>query len=303
MAFCFRRKEAVPKAVRRLAAERIRAALESLKDYRRAESVHGVRKDIKKVRAVLRLARGRIPKKAYRRQTQLLRKAADQLAPTRDAFVKGAALKNLSDHFHDQLGGLALRRLRKQFEGDLAHAEKRFARKKSAHKVKRLLERIPRELATVKLDAKGWKAIAPGIETAFARGRNAYFAARRDPCPEHLHEWRKRVKDLWYQVRMLRPIYREKLASLAHDLKVLSEYLGDDHDLFMLDQSTETAHSKQGELFGPGALNDMIERRRRELQAAAFEAGARLYSETASDFCGRLARYWEAWRDGKRCHP
>jgi CHAD domain len=121
--FCFKRKEAVPQGVRRLAAERIEAALDSLKDYRSAESVRGVRKDIKRVRAVLRLARERIPKKAYRRQTEWLREAADRLAPTRDAYVKGAALRNLREHFHDQLGHAAFRQLRKQMEGDLVQAD------------------------------------------------------------------------------------------------------------------------------------------------------------------------------------
>ena len=171
MGFCFKRKESVPKGVKRLAVERIDAALGSLKDHPGADAVHGVRKDIKKVRAVLRLARERIPKTAYRRQTELLRKAADQLAPTRDAYVKGAALRNLSKHFRGHLYRGDLRPLRKHFDGDLAQAEKRFAKKKSASKVKCLLKRIPKELERLSFDAKGWKTISPGVENAFARGR------------------------------------------------------------------------------------------------------------------------------------
>jgi CHAD domain-containing protein len=300
MSFCFKRKEAVPQGVRRLAAERIEAALDSLKDYRSAESVHGVRKDIKRVRAVLRLARERIPKKAYRRQTELLRKAADRLAPTRDAYVKGAALRDLRAHFQGQLGRGAFRELRKQMEGDLAQAEKRFARKKSARKVKQLLKRMPKELESLEFDAKGWNAIAPGLKTAFARGREAYFLARKEPSPEHLHDWRKRVKDLWYQVSVLRPIYPEQVDAMAAELKTLSEYLGDDHDLFMLHQSLEAEAGAQRELFGPGVLSGLIEQRRRELELAALQAGAQIYAEKPSAFCDRLARYWGAWRDGKK---
>src|SRR5690242_1783369 len=101
MSFRFRRKESVPKGLRRVAEERIESALSLLKDHHRPESVHAVRKDIKKVRAVLRLVRARIPSKAYRRQTDLLRKAADRLAGPRDAYVKGAALRNLSKHLQN----------------------------------------------------------------------------------------------------------------------------------------------------------------------------------------------------------
>ena len=55
MAYRFKKKESVAKAVKRLGRERIEHALECLKDANRAEAVHGVRKDIKKTRAVLRL--------------------------------------------------------------------------------------------------------------------------------------------------------------------------------------------------------------------------------------------------------
>ena len=49
------RRESVSKAVRRLGRGRIRDALECLKDCDRAEAIHCSRKDIKKVRAVLRM--------------------------------------------------------------------------------------------------------------------------------------------------------------------------------------------------------------------------------------------------------
>jgi CHAD domain-containing protein len=300
MGFCFKRKEAVPKGVRRLAEERIKAALASLQDCRRAEAVHGVRKDIKKARAVLRLARERMPKKAYRRQTELLREAAERLAPTRDAYVKGAALRNLKEHFQGQLGRRAFRQLRAQMEGDLALAEKRFARSKGARKIKQLLKRIPKEIEALELDAKGWDAIAPGLKAAFAEGRDAFLEARHEPSPEHLHDWRKRAKDLWYQVRVLRPIASRELDVMAAELKTLTEYLGDDHDLFMLGQSVEAEAPNQLQLLEPGALTGMIDQRRRELQVAALKAGEQIYSEKPAEFCDRLAQYWKAWRDGAK---
>jgi CHAD domain-containing protein len=304
MGFRFKRKEPVPKGVRRLATERIKAALESLKDFRRAEAVHGVRKDIKKVRAVLRLARYRIPKKAYRRQTDLLRKAADRLAPTRDAYVRGAALRKLHKHFHAQLGHGAIRKLRKEMEGDLADAEKRFVRKKGARKIKELLKRIPDELDHLKFEAKGWETIAPGLQVAYARGREAYLTARRDPSPDHLHDWRKRVKDLWYQVSVLRPMAAKETDALWCQLKTLSEQLGDDHDLYMLQQSTSADADGdgdgdgQGELFASGVLSSLIEQRQRQLQSAALELGRTIYAEKPVVFCRRLGSYWERWRKG-----
>src|SRR5437879_5051591 len=108
MAFCFKRKESVAKGIRRMCRERIEAALESLKHCQQAEAIHCVRKDIKKVRASLRLVRDAIPQKAFRQLTKMLRESASHLSPTRDAHVKIKAFKNLVQHFRPELGPGAL---------------------------------------------------------------------------------------------------------------------------------------------------------------------------------------------------
>src|SRR5436190_5187254 len=99
MAFCFKRRESVVKAVRRLGRERIEHALECLKECDHTEAIHCARQDIKKVRAVLRLVRTAIPKKAYCCVRDPLRDAANQLAAPRDAYVKTQTLRNLAQHF------------------------------------------------------------------------------------------------------------------------------------------------------------------------------------------------------------
>src|SRR5687767_9950738 len=112
MAFCFKRKESVSKGIQRVGRERIANALECLKDCRRAEAIHCARKDIKKVRAALRLVRAQISKKAFRRQIRLMRQAASLLAAPRDSFVKVKTLRNLTRHFKGQLAPGALRHVR-----------------------------------------------------------------------------------------------------------------------------------------------------------------------------------------------
>jgi CHAD domain-containing protein len=302
MAFCFKRKEPVRKGIRRLATERIESALDCLKDVRRAEAVHEVRKDIKKVRAILKLARPDMPKKDYRHQTEILRKAASELAATRDAYVKGSAFEHLSDHFDGQLRPRRVRQLRKAFAGDLAKAQKQFTKKKLTVKVKQALQRIHKQLDDVEFTAKGWKAIRPGLTTAYTCGRRDYDNASATPSPEHLHEWRKRVKELWYQLRILQPICPEDLDPLAEEFKDLGECLGHDHDLFLLQQALEEDHGLGLPAADRLMVTSLIEKRQRELRLTAMEKGARLYAEKPADFCARLARQWHLWRSGKSRH-
>src|SRR5258708_3938354 len=167
MAYCFTRKESVAKAVRRVGCERNEDALECLKKCRDSGAIHCVRKDIKKVRAVLRLVRTEVPKKSYRRQIKLLREAANQLTAPRDAYVKAAALKDLSHHFKGQLAPGAWHPIRAAMQNALVTESRRFAKNKSAKRVQRLLRRQAKELDDLAVSGKGWKAICRRIKTSY----------------------------------------------------------------------------------------------------------------------------------------
>ena len=206
MAFCFKKNEPVGKAIRRLGRERIESALECLKDVGRAEAVHGARKDIKKTRAVLRMVRANIGKKEFRRFARRLRDAATDLAAPRDAYVKVQTLQNLTRRFKGQLAPGALRRVRLELRHAFDEEKKRFGSEKVTRPVERTLRRVAEELEHLEVSGKGWNAISPGVKAAYSLGRCAYQTALKDSSPENFHEWRKRAKDLWYQVSLLRPV-------------------------------------------------------------------------------------------------
>ena len=148
------------------------------------------------------------------------------------------------------------------------------------------------------LRQSGWKALEPGLLRSYVRGRKALATAHREPTVENLHEWRKRVKDLWYHLRLLTPLAPGIVGGQAEEAHRLSDLLGDDHDLAVLRAALET---------GAGALavdldavNGLIDHRREQLQAEALHVGARLYAESPSAFGRRLHRYWKTWRAAAR---
>ena len=299
MAFCFKRKESVAKGVRRLGRQRIENALECLKDCRHAEAIHCARKDIKKARAVLRMVRSNIVRKEFRRFTKLLREAASHLAAPRDAYVKAKALTNLARHFKGQLAPGALRHIRSHLRRASDDETKRFVKEKQAKAVERLLRSVAKEFECLEISGKGWKAIGPGVKSAYSEGRRAYQTVLKDPAPENFHEWRKRAKDLWYQVSLLRPVWPEQMDAIARELETLGEYLGDDHDLFILQQSVQGQGAGDGDQRELEILHGLIEERQRELRAAAVALGTRFYAEKSSTFCERLGGYWSTWRREK----
>jgi len=297
MAFRLKKKESVSKAVRRLGRERMDDALQCLAHRERAQTVHRVRKDIKRVRAVVQLVRSEIPKKACGRITGLLREAADQLSPIRDAYVKAMMLKKLKQHFPGLLAPGAFRHTLTELRDVFDEEMKRFAKKRIARKVARSLRGVEKELNQLKVSGKGWKALCPGVKASYSKGQRAYQTVLKDSSPENFHEWRKSAKTLWYQVTLLQRIWPEQMDAMADELDKLGDLLGDDHDCVMLREATDekgAVDAKQAEL---EMLKGLIDERQSELRTAALAIGSRFYSEKPSVFCNRLAGYWQIWRN------
>ncbi|MGH7944437.1 MAG: CHAD domain-containing protein [Opitutaceae bacterium] len=294
MAYRWKRKESVRKAVRRLGRERIEHALACLERCEEADAIHCARKDIKKVRAELRLVRARIAKKEYHRLKMILRKAAANLAAPRDAFVKSQAVRALAAHYKRQLAPGALRQIRSELRADATAEIKRFRKNKATRIVARTLRRACRTLDDLKVDGRGWTALRPGLQSIYRKGRRACASVQTDPSPENFHAWRKCAKDLWYQVRVLQPMWPEQMEATAVELGTLGDLLGDDHDLFVLQQDVaarELRDERERE-----TLNGLVAQRQRELRAAALGLGTRFYAEKSAAFCDRLSGYWRTWR-------
>jgi CHAD domain-containing protein len=118
--------------------------------------------------------------------------------------------------------------------------------------------------------------------------------SRHNPLPENFHEWRRRAKDLGYQLRLLCPVQPVELRAMTDELEKLSNHLGDDHDLVMLKQFiADACNGKAKEI---KALKDLIDLRQRELRCAAEKIGSQFYAEKSAQFCARLKNYWNVWR-------
>jgi CHAD domain-containing protein len=137
------------------------------------------------------------------------------------------------------------------------------------------------------------------VNAAYNRGQEIFQLVLKVPSPENFHLWRKRAKDLWYQITLLRRLWPEQMEAMGHELETLGEYLGDNHDLDLLRLDVEDrcagVNSHEVE-----TLKALIDERRRELRTAALALGSRFYAEKPSAFCDRIAGYWRVWRHEKK---
>jgi CHAD domain-containing protein len=296
----FKRKESVRKAVKRIARRRTEKALEALQHCERLEAVHTVRKEIKQLRALLRFTREAIPASDYKCCSSDLREAARCLACARDAHVKVRALTDLAKHFKKELAQRPFKQIKHLLAEDCRRERGELSRSHAARQVERILKNFGRRADALSFRCSGWRAIGPGLRRSYCDGRRGYQHACRMAAPENFHEWRKRVKDLYYQIGLLCAIWPEQMGAVDAELDALGERLGDAHDLALLLEPKVLKGFQKCSEEEAEALTELVEKREKELQRSALLMGARFYQEKPSIFCNRLRQYWKRWRRDPR---
>jgi CHAD domain-containing protein len=264
--------EAPRDAVERVRRQQLEAAAEALEaGDDPVEGIHDARKRIKKTRALLRLARPGLRTKAYRRRNRALRDAGRGMSGTRDADVLVETVDLLAERFVGQRPQSFFAAIREPLARD-AHGSAGTGEHAAT------LRGLAQEAWPLKgLDAD---ALADSLKRTYVRGRKAFARAERKPSTTNLHEWRKRVKDLWYQERLLEDTWPGVMKAQAREAKKLSKLLGEDHDLAVL-----------ADQFQDPELHELIDARRAELQAEARALGRRVYAERPKAFARRAHRY------------
>jgi CHAD domain-containing protein len=263
-----------------------------------ADAIHEARKDIKKIRSALRLVRDAIGEQDWRRENDHYRDVARKLSSFRDAEILVEAVDGLAERFGPEVRKRS-EALRKQLD-----EENRAAHDDGT--IERTMAGAAAELATgrstiggLALEGDGWKLIAPGLHRSYRRGRKRLRSVEEKASVTNLHELRKRVKDLWYQLRLIREADRAMIGSLADHAHDLSDHLGDDHDLALLREEVQRRRDVFESPSDQRHLLEEIDQRRGELQFAAISLGERIYAEKPKRFTKRLEKRWDAWRDSK----
>lgn len=300
MSYVLQPQEQIGPGLRRIALDQLDHACESLTHpgQRPYEAIHDARKRFKKIRALLRLVRDEIGPDLYRQENVFYRDAGRRLAGVRESFVMIQTLDEVLAAYSGEIDGEAFRQTREQLSADHRELSRRIMQEEEIPaQVAELIESGRRRLATLPIKRQTYEAIRPSLRRVYARGHKGLHKAYETPQPENFHEWRKRVKYIWYHVRLLDPLWPGLFPAWAEQLHDLSEYLGVAHDLAqlratILERPELCADDEQRRL-----LLDLLERRRAELEATAHPLGRRIYSERPEAFVERMGGYWEVWQE------
>jgi CHAD domain-containing protein len=252
----------------------------------RTELVHEARKAIKRMRAMARLLREDIGKQEFQRVNSSLRAAGKRLASTRDADVRIATLRDLRERYPEQLADARVDALLGRLEQSRASERELDPEAEVSANV----AQMRRELLRWNLIEHHPNALVAGLRAIYRDGRRRYRRVKRSRArdPELLHDWRKRVKALYYALDMLGGRRSPAFGKLTRRVDRLGEALGREHDLWML--ASFLADEQQLDATTRALLLELLERRRERLQKRALKRGARLYARKPSRFAARAGR-------------
>lgn len=253
-------------------------------------AVHSVRKRGKEVRALARLVREPLGVE-WSAFNAGVRDASNELSSIRDAHAVLATLDDL------------LRACGMADDPDLDAVRSVFAEAAAAatigirghdrriEKARELLLQAHESVGLWSID-EGSAWLVAGFSNTYGRGQRALKRARKRPTDDRMHELRKRVKTLWYQVRLIEASAPSVLIPLVAQLHQLGDALGDDHDLAVLVGHMEGQPERFGGEERANRVVALARSQQDDLRRRAFRLGDTVYAETTTAFVARIEHYW-----------
>ena len=280
--------------IKRVVNERLEDSVQHLDNYGQNpdEAVHEVRKNMKKTRAVLRLARYSYPDDRYKKLNAFYRDTSKRFAALREAKVHRETIHHLKEDNNDlpPLADIVENIINNYYQ----HAAEQMSRHENIlTEVSSQLKDSKKDIEDLPLESTHFDLVYNGLKKIYKQGRDAFSDVKKVPDAEHFHEFRKRVKYLWYHLRLLRNAWPVVLKGYNKSLDKLSDFLGEEHDLaelkhLILDsgQLKTVSENEKKELI------QIIEAKRKDIQAHIYPAGEKLYYEKPKRFTNRIAHYW-----------
>ena len=262
-----------------------------------SEDVHETRKNFKKIRTVFRLIKSEIGQNKHQIENSFYRDSGRILSDLRDSTVLIQTFDKLLKISELEMSNFDF----SGFKNFLVEKQKSISASK--HKKSQVISSLTTDLLLARSRVFDWqitgdnfKIVKKNLARIYELGQDRMYAVFNEAIKENVHEWRKRVKDLWYSMRILSNLWPEIMSPLVLLLGKLSDLLGDTNDLFLLKERIITNQNKFKDSQHTRELINFIARRIIDLLRDARTIGRKVYSEDSKYFVGRMENYFEIWR-------
>jgi CHAD domain-containing protein len=285
--------QSVSNEIRRIVLQQLDRAtseLTSIGDPESDEAIHDARRRVKKIRAIIRLVRPVLGKE--HRADPELRRVSKLLAPVADGQGVIDTLNQLLKRYRRELPAKTAEAIRADLIDRGRRIDTQASKDGVLEKAQMTLRAERQRVKRWKINADGFRAVAPGLKASVRRARAAMVDAWLHPTASHHHTWRRHVKNHWFHVRLLGARCGYQLQSYQRQLEALDGILGEYHNLVLLHEVlvSDTA-LPQKEV---ARCLSIVERYQRALRRHAHVLGIRIYSEKPRRFVRRVRELWDA---------
>jgi CHAD domain-containing protein len=290
VAFRLKGARAIDEQLGSIVERELAKATDAVDRSRDESSIHEARKHLKKVRSILRLLRKPLGHQ-YDALNAPIRVAAHRMSAIRDADALVATMKSLSARYHDVISPAIRGKATSALKAQRKQAYARLAGRSLAN-ARQILVKTRRRIRSRVRDATTGRSMRVGVTHGYRRARRAMadaIAAGADDA--RFHAWRRRVKDHWYQMRLLDRVDRHA-SERARRLEQLQDWLGDDHNLVVLRAAMLAEPHRFGGARGVAAILGCIDKRLAALRRRSVRRGRRLFARKPSSFRKEIGRGW-----------
>jgi CHAD domain-containing protein len=290
---CLHTDEPLGAGVLRVAEELIDSVTDSFEHLKQndGEYVHNVRTTIKRLRALLRLIRPAAGETFFSRENARLRKAGQRLAVARDTEVARETLKTLPVSSEPE---------KKAVAAALAGLESKTPPAPDVGgalaAISEDLKQTKRNLRRLKLVGREWEVVGTGLEEVYRQSRKRMNAALQDGGVDAFHKWRIRVKNLFYELEMLEPVWPKRIDRMTARLSKLQDKIGLDHDLAVLRALLRKTPETFGGTESVERVIDCLDGKSQKLRHAAEPLGDKIFAKKPRRFARKLGRHWRTRR-------
>ncbi|MBL3655220.1 CHAD domain-containing protein [Fulvivirga sediminis] len=276
-------------------------AIEKVTTETRHETIHSLRKSFKRIRAILRLIREKIGKQEYKKQNTFYRDLGRQISDLRDSTSIIEVLDDLrikhkkeleTDAFELPLESLTYYR-RQATKKQLDQEDKlSFIQSALYDKLIASEEWIP--------EIESFTDLSPSLRRVYKRGKEGLAKSIESKSPQDFHEWRKRAKYLRFEMEVLNRIWPKPMKAFAKELHDITDYLGTDHDLYLLTEKINNSDVQFKSTTEKSILMALIEHQRQQLQEYSILKGKKFYNFHSDQFIQLLENAWNLHQKRKK---
>lgn len=291
MSFELHKRKHLDDELKKLSRRQLRSAGEALVEANTSTfkaAVHESRKSVKKVRAILDVLQ-RAGAKVPRKDAQRLKRAARELSALRDAAAIVDAFDRVRRRFPTRLPEHTYGILRRGLVRAEEQRERKARREGAVDRAVKQLDRVGKASRRWNVSRLDEAALIDVAADSYRRSRKAMAAAGDSGLSATVHRWRKALKTLWYQLRLLKPL-TIGVAPLSAELKRLETELGEDHNLVVLGATLRGCRDLRWRRADVRLVEQLALRMRQPIRKRAFALGRRLHRRKPRAFARWLRR-------------